>query len=179
MKMSQPFSLLIAVAALAIGPGLVQSSGSAHEQGSEPAKPAAGLSITGDIARPVTWTLAELKAMPRTSVTVQESGQPAVYEGVLVGELLRRAGVSVGLRLPRQRPRYVRPGDRHRWIRSGVLDGELDPALSSDEIIVADTVGGKPLFDYQGPLRIIVPHDKRAARFVRMLVGLEMVRLRK
>ena len=35
----------------------------------------------------------------------------------------------------------------------------------------------KPLFDYQGPFRIVAPHDKRGARSIRMLQRLEVVRL--
>ena len=54
---------------------------------------------------------------------------------------------------------------------------EADPAFSSSEIIVADTIDGKPLFDYQGPFRIVAPHDKRGARSIRMLQRLEVVRL--
>ncbi len=54
---------------------------------------------------------------------------------------------------------------------------ELDPAFTPNDIIVADTIDGKPLFDYQGPLRIVAPHDKRGARSIRMLQRLEVVRL--
>jgi hypothetical protein len=54
---------------------------------------------------------------------------------------------------------------------------KLDPAFTGSEIIVADTVDGKPLFDYQGPFRIVAPHDTRGARGVRMLQKLDVVRL--
>ena len=57
--------------------------------------------------------------------------------------------------------------------------GELDPDLTAREIIVADTVDGKPLFGYQGPFRMLAPKDSRGARSVRMLEKLEVVTLRK
>ena len=57
--------------------------------------------------------------------------------------------------------------------------GELDPGLNSNEVIVADTMDGKPLADQQGPFRIVVPYDKRGVRSVRMLQPLEVVKLRK
>ena len=44
---------------------------------------------------------------------------------------------------------------------------ELDPGFTSNDIIVADTIDGKPLFAYQGPLRIVAPKDARAARSIR------------
>jgi hypothetical protein len=56
---------------------------------------------------------------------------------------------------------------------------ELDPAFTSNTVIVADTIDGKPLFPYQGPLRIVAPKDSRAARSVRMLTKLELIRLKK
>ena len=56
---------------------------------------------------------------------------------------------------------------------------ELDPAFTSNDIIIADTIDGKPLFAYQGPFRIVSPKDSRASRSIRMLQRLEVVRLRK
>jgi hypothetical protein len=54
---------------------------------------------------------------------------------------------------------------------------ELDPSFTSNDVIVADSVEGKPFADAQGPLRIIAPRDKRASRSVRMLERVEVVRL--
>ena len=57
--------------------------------------------------------------------------------------------------------------------------GELDPAFIDNEILVADTANGKPLFGAQGRFRLVVPKDKPGARSVRMLTKLEVVQLRK
>jgi hypothetical protein len=46
-------------------------------------------------------------------------------------------------------------------------------------VIVADKRDGKALFEYQGPLRLVIPADKAGARSVRMLEKLEVVQLRK
>jgi hypothetical protein len=56
---------------------------------------------------------------------------------------------------------------------------ELDPAFTANDIIVADTIDGKPLFASQGPFRIVAPKDARGARSIRMLERIEVVRLRK
>ena len=40
---------------------------------------------------------------------------------------------------------------------------ELDPAFTPNEIIVADTIDGKPLFDYQGPSTSSSRHTDSAA----------------
>jgi hypothetical protein len=57
--------------------------------------------------------------------------------------------------------------------------GELDPGLGGARVIVADKRDGKPLFGYQGPLRLVVSTDKAPARSIRMLERLEVVKLRK
>jgi len=46
---------------------------------------------------------------------------------------------------------------------------ELDSDFMSFEVLVADTVDGGPIDPKRGPFRLIAPHDKRPARWVRML----------
>ena len=142
------------------------------------AAPAATLTIEGDVARPLTLTPADIKAMPRTTVSVDnEDGRTVSYEGVLVGEILKRAGAPLG--------RDLSGKAVATYVRAAAKDGyqvvfslaELDPGFTSNDIIVADTADGKPLFDYQGPLRIVAPHDKRGARSIGMLQRIEVVRL--
>ena len=141
---------------------------------------AAPLTIAGDVATPLTLTPAELKAMPRTTVEVKdEDGRPVKYEGVLVGELLKRAGATLGGDL--------RGNAITTYVLASATDGyqvlfslrRTGPASRAHDVIVADTIDGKPLFDYQGPLRIVSPRDARPARSIRMLQRLDVVRLNK
>jgi DMSO/TMAO reductase YedYZ molybdopterin-dependent catalytic subunit len=149
----------------------------AGTQAATAAAPAETLVIAGDVTQALTITPADLKAMPRTRVAVSEEGRQISYEGVLVGELLKRAGAPVG--------RDLSGKAVATYVRASAKDGyqvvfslaELDPAFTPNDIIVADTIDGKPLFDYQGPFRIVAPHDKRGARSIRMLQRLEVVRL--
>jgi DMSO/TMAO reductase YedYZ molybdopterin-dependent catalytic subunit len=53
---------------------------------------------------------------------------------------------------------------------------ELDSGILDSEVIVADTMDGAPLGTNQGPFRIVAPHEKRPARWVRMLKTLTVVR---
>ena len=57
--------------------------------------------------------------------------------------------------------------------------GELDPAVLDNQILLADTANGKPLFGDDGAFRIVAARDKHGARSVRMLTKLEIVQLRK
>jgi len=55
----------------------------------------------------------------------------------------------------------------------------MDAAFTDSEIVLADRAKGEPLNDTQGPLRIVVPSDKKLARSLRMLQRLDVVQLRK
>lgn len=137
------------------------------------------LTVAGDVRTALTLSAADLKALPRTRVETKDDGRTVVYEGVLVGELLKRAGVPVGAEL--------RGNAVASYVVVSATDGyqavfsvaELDPGFTSNDVIVADTVDGKPLFAYQGPWRIVAPKDTRGARSIRMLERLEVVRLQK
>ncbi|HEY7288720.1 MAG TPA: molybdopterin-dependent oxidoreductase [Vicinamibacterales bacterium] len=152
---------------------------SAGWQDTQATSTTAPLVVDGDVTHALTLTPADIRALPRTTVTVNEEGRSISYEGVLVGELLKRAGAPVGRDLSGKAvATYVRAFARDGYQVVFSL-AELDPAFTGSEIIVADTIDGKPLFDYQGPLRIVAPHDKRGARSIRMLQRIEVVRLAK
>jgi hypothetical protein len=51
---------------------------------------------------------------------------------------------------------------------------ELDPFFQDNQVIVADTMDGKPLDAVQGPLKLIVPQDHHPSRWVRMLVSVKV-----
>jgi hypothetical protein len=53
---------------------------------------------------------------------------------------------------------------------------ELDPACSNQMILLADRRDGKPLDSMDGPLRIVVPAEKRHSRWVRQVIALKVGR---
>jgi hypothetical protein len=55
---------------------------------------------------------------------------------------------------------------------------EFDPNFTDRVIILADRRDGKPLDSHEGPLRFVVPGDKRHARWIRGVTTLEVVRVR-
>jgi len=137
------------------------------------------LTVAGDVTTPLSLAPAELKKFPRKQLEFTQEGKTLKYEGVLVAEVLKRAGVPLGgdLRGPALSI-YVlaSAADGYQVVFS---IGELDPAMSANDIIIADTFDGQPLSDTQGPLRLVVPKDTRAARSVRMLTRIDVVRLKK
>jgi len=170
------FGLLIAavgVAALCAAPQAMQKA---------PAMPAAQstdvlLSVTGEVTTELHLTAADLKALPRTSVTAMDAHekQSHVFEGVALAELLKRAGLPSGENL--------RGKSMSLCVVASAADGyhavfslaELDASIGGEQVLVVDTVDGAALPAGQGPLRLVVPSDKRPARWVRMVQSITLV----
>src|SRR5260370_728586 len=97
------------------------------------------------------------------------------HEVVRLGELLHRAGVPQGEQL--------RGPSMATYVVAGAEDGyrvvfslaELDSGILESEVIVADTMDGAPLGAKEGPFRLVAPHEKRPARWVRMLKSITVV----
>jgi hypothetical protein len=121
-------------------------------------------------------TLAEL---PRQTVTLKDHGKEVKYEGVLLHDILVRSGVDFGKGLRgKQLSSYVTgiSSDGYEVIYALA---DLDPTITSADTIVADKRDGNPLDSKEGPLRIVVPQDKRPARSVRLLKEIDVVQLQK
>jgi hypothetical protein len=116
--------------------------------------------------------------MPRKTLKVLNAHEKKdeVYEGVPLQELLRRAGVPQGDSL--------RGAAMATYVLAEAADGyrvvfplaELDSDFVDAEVIVADTKDGAPPSPKQGPFKIVAPHEKRPARWVRMLKSITVVR---
>lgn len=128
---------------------------------------------------PVTVAQADLAKLPRQTVKVTEHGKDATFEGVLAHDVLARPGVPFGKDLRgKALSSYVLATGRDGYAAVFSLT-EFDSAFQDSGIIIADKRDGKPLDEKEGPLRFIVPHDKKPARSVRMLDRIDVVQLRK
>ena len=141
--------------------------------------PAATLSVSGDVATPLTLTPADLGAMPRASVATSNNGIETVYSGVWLADVLKKAGVPLGA--------GMRGSVLSGYVIASASDGyqvvysigEVDPELANGQYLLADSANGKPLFGANGAFRLVVPTDKRGARSIRMLTSLKVVQLKK
>jgi DMSO/TMAO reductase YedYZ molybdopterin-dependent catalytic subunit len=135
------------------------------------------LRIGGAVPTPLVLTLADLKKMPRKALSVvnPRDQKKEVYEGVLLEDLLQQAGVAHG--------EHLRGAAMATYIVAEADDGyrvvfslaELDSGIIDSEVIVADTMDGAPLAAKQGPFRLVAPHEKRPARWVRMLKSITVI----
>jgi DMSO/TMAO reductase YedYZ molybdopterin-dependent catalytic subunit len=139
------------------------------------AQQAATIDISGDVQKPMTVTAAELVAMPRITVTVAA----VTYGRVLLDDVLKRAGVPTSSSLRgKALTTYilVEAQDGYQVVFSL---GELDPSVTDNQIVLADSSDGKPLAETEGPFRLVIPKDKLGARSVRMLRRLTVVQVAK
>ena len=52
---------------------------------------------------------------------------------------------------------------------------EMDPAFTDKQIVLAFLRDGKPLGEKEGPYRVVIPDEKRMARWVRQVTALKIV----
>jgi hypothetical protein len=150
-------------------------SGSLAAQSAPPAT--AALTISGDAARPLSLSLADLSGMPHKTlkVTNPHDQKDEVYEGVPLTDLLKLAGAAQGEQL--------RGAAMATYVLIEAVDGyrvvfslaELDPGIQDSNVLVADKVDGHALDGKVGPLRLVAPLDKRPARWVRMVQTIRVI----
>jgi len=137
------------------------------------------LRVSGAVSQPLALSLQDLAAMPRTKVTAKEHDSTATYEGVALTEILQKAGAPLGKQLHGKALASYVLVTAHDGYRVVFALPELDPDFTdaSRQIVLADTADGKPLTEKQGPVRIIVPQEKRGARWIRMVESIEVVKI--
>ncbi|GAB3641844.1 molybdopterin-dependent oxidoreductase [Spirosoma arcticum] len=133
------------------------------------------LTISGEVTKPLTLQAADLKAMPHTDVTATDrDGKEHRYSGVSLFDLLRQAGATLGGEL--------RGKNLTKYIVVRAIDGyevlfalpEIDPDFATRTILLADSVDGTTLPTGVGPYRIVVPGEKKPARWVREVKAIEI-----
>jgi DMSO/TMAO reductase YedYZ molybdopterin-dependent catalytic subunit len=139
----------------------------------------ATLRINGKIDRPLVLRPADLEALPRQRVTVTDDrGARTTYEGVPVFELLQRAGAPLGKRLRGAQMKLYVIVDASDGYQVVFALPEFDPGFTDRVILLADRRDGHPLSAPEGPFRIVVPGEKRHARWVREVIDLDIQQAR-
>jgi hypothetical protein len=135
------------------------------------------LTVDGEVEHSLKLTLGDLQGLTRLKSRVKDpDGTEAAFEGVPLIEILRLAGAKVGEQL--------RGKNLVNYLVVKAADGyqvvfalpELDPAFTDRLILLADHRDQKPLAAAEGPLRIVVPDEKRRARWVRQVLSLTIRR---
>lgn len=128
----------------------------------------ATLSVTGEVTTPLELKLADLASFKQVNYKVKDrDGKEHEFAGVAMIEILEKAGVTTGSKL--------RGENLAKYLLISAADGyevvyslaEIDPDFTDQVILLATSKDGQPLANGEGPFRIITPHDKKPARWIR------------
>ncbi|MFE2525802.1 molybdopterin-dependent oxidoreductase [Streptomyces sp. NPDC059382] len=125
--------------------------------------------VAGEVGKPYTVTLAELRKLPQTSAAVKftsaKGEQEHTYQGVLLNDVLKTA-----------EPRFDQ-GKKNGQLRGFVAAtgggdyravfawAEIDPAFARSQVLLAVSEDGVPFDDAAGP-RLVAPQDTKGGRYV-------------
>jgi len=135
------------------------------------------LIVRSEEGRETRMSMAEIAKLPRVNVRAKdEKGKESIWEGATLHQVLKAAGIEFGAAI---RGKTLA---NYLWVEA--LDGyrvvftltEIDPAFTDLMFLLADRRDGQSMGEYEGKLRIVVPHEKRHARWVRRVVALSIRR---
>lgn len=119
---------------------------------------------------------AEFKALQHTTITVHNSHSNAdeTYSGVPLSDLLTKFGAPLGKELHGSALALYIVATGSDGYQAVLSLAEVDPSFHPGDVIVADSMDGKPLDAKAGPFKLVVSQDKRPARSVRNLISLRL-----
>jgi hypothetical protein len=133
------------------------------------------ITVQSESGARVKVTAAEIAALPHQEIAVDNHGKTVRFGGVPLRLVLENGGVTFGDSLRGKRLSsclLVEAADGYRVV---VALPELDPGFTDRVILLADQADGHPLDSQEGPFRIIIPGERRMARWVRQVTALKVV----
>jgi hypothetical protein len=137
-------------------------------------QPAPGIRVTGADGKTSTIAMADLSALPQQSVKATDHGTPVSFEGVLLSDVLSRVELPTGEKLRGKALAMYAVVEASDGYRVLFALPELDPAFSDKRVYLVTKRDGKPLSEKEGPFRIVVPDEKRPARWVRQVTAIKI-----
>jgi DMSO/TMAO reductase YedYZ molybdopterin-dependent catalytic subunit len=159
-------------------PLLICGVSAAAQDGRQPAPPTSySLVLSGldGVDRPV--SSAEFARLPRHDTAVNAHHVEGRYSGVLLSDLLALIHAPAGDSLRgKALATYLRVDGADGY---GVVFAlaDFDPGYTDRIAILADQKDGTPLPSAEGPYHLIVPGERRPARWVRQVVRIEIRRV--
>lgn len=133
--------------------------------------------VAGDVPRALELTSEGFAKLPRQTVQAKaHDGKESRYEGVSLVALLAKAGVPTGKDLRGPAMALYIVAEASDGYRVTFAISELDSSFTDRVILLADRRDGKPLSTREGPLQIVVPGEKKHARWVRQVIRLKVGR---
>ena len=133
------------------------------------------LTVQADAGKEVVLSRSDIESLAHIQVTAGTPADSAVFEGVTLRSVLEKAGVGLGESVKAKRLAsclMVQAADGYRVV---IALPELDPAFTDKKVLLVFLRNGKPLDEKEGPYRVVIPDEKRMARWVRQVTKLTIV----
>jgi hypothetical protein len=133
------------------------------------------LTIQTDNGKQTVLSRANIEALPHSDVKASAAGAQSTFVGVPLKALLEKAGVAFGEAIRGKRLAsclLVEAADGYRVV---IALPEIDSAFTDRRVVLAFLRDGKPLDEKEGPYRIVIPDEKRMARWVKRVTTLKIV----
>lgn len=134
------------------------------------------VTVEGEVFTPLKLSLKELLLFKASEAKGKDrDGRQHTYKGVMLWDILDSAGVTLG--------KEPRGENLIKYVVAKADDGyevvfslsEIDPAFSDNMILLAYEVDGYPLAAKEGPFRLVVPDEKKHARWIRQLTMVKVL----
>jgi hypothetical protein len=134
----------------------------------------ATLAVQGIGSTSATLSISDLSKLPQQTVKVTDHGTTATFEGVLLTDVLAKVDLPVGEKFHSTGASYYMVVEAKDGYRATFAWAELDSTFMDKSVYVVTRRDGKPLSDKDGPFQVVVPGEKRSARWVRQVTALKI-----
>ncbi len=129
--------------------------------------PSTSFQLTGLVSHAGTFTLADLEAFPKVTVTINAQSLGAhSFGGALLYSLLQQAGIMTVSTRKNDILRKAVLITGTDGYGAAIALGEIIPRFANKQVILAYEEDGKPLPQADGFARLVVPGDAFAGRYV-------------
>jgi len=134
------------------------------------------LTVQGINGDTVTVSAADLARLPQQTVKTIDHGTPVIFEGVLLTDVLAKVALPIGEKYHSTAASYYLLVEAKDGYRAVFAWAELDSSFLDKAVYLVTSRDAKPLSDKDGPFELVVPGEKRNARWVRQLRTLTIKR---
>lgn len=136
------------------------------------------LTIEAEGGKQIILAKSDIESLTHVKLTVpasHDAATPVTYEGVTLKSLLEKAGVEFGHSLRGNRMASCLLVEAADGYRVAIALPEIDSDFTDKQVVLAFSQNGKPLDAKEGPYRIVIPDEKRMARWVKQVTTLKIV----
>jgi hypothetical protein len=138
----------------------------------------AELTVIDEAGKVHTLAAADLAKLPQQTLKAKAHGMENEFGGVSLVDVLQSVGVEFGDKLKGKRAGTVLVVEAGDGYRTAFALLEIDPATTDKVVLLASSKDGQPLAEKEGPLRLVVPDEKRPIRWERMVKTMRVLNVK-